>query len=440
MGIAIANLLQWLADPADTFAREVIEMSPLAAVLRARHGNSWRQIWADLTDVGSRCGFAAMIEGVITDCWPAWSDFGRRRAGDLLAALATLDAQGGVSPREAADWIARLEVAQSPGVAAVQVMTLHKAKGLGFDVVVLPEVPDTLVPQAQYFEVAEGPGWLTQTPPQWARAILPDLREAEARWAADQQYEAFCMLYVALTRAKRGLYILLHAAAPSSKPDKPSLANWLTRAIGAGDQTGVVYQSGAPGWPERLPMLDPAPEPGGAPSLGAAVPRRGRMTPSAAKSKGQAAVHSPNGMAFGSEVHELLERVAWSDESQPMLPASEAGKAVARLLSNPDLREIFEKQGRPIELFREQPTTAILDGKLLTGIIDRLHLHRTPSGTVTHVDIIDYKTDAVKAPADLSARYAGQMSAYQTTLRKIYPNADVRCVLLSVHHGVLIAL
>ena len=440
VGIAIANLLQWLADPADMFAREVIEMSPLAAVLRARHGTSWRLIWTELTDIGSRCGFAAMIEDVIAPCWPAWSDFGRRRAGDLLAALAALDAQGGVSIKEAADWIARLEVAQSPGVAAVQVMTLHKAKGLGFDVVVLPEVPDTLVPQAQYFEVAEGPDWLTQTPPQWARALIPELRDAETRWATGQQYEAFCMLYVALTRAKRGLYVLLHDAATSAKPDKPSLANWLARSVGADGQTGVVYQTGSPAWPERLPMLDPAPAPGAAPCLGAAIPRRGRITPSAAKLAEHAAVHSPIGMAFGSEVHELLERVAWSDEAQPILPASEAGQTVARLLRNPDMRSIFERQGRPIELFREQPITAILNGTLLTGIIDRLLLHRDPSGTVTHVEIIDYKTDAVRDPADLNGRYAGQMAAYLSTLSTIYPAAHVRCILLSVHHGALVPL
>ena len=33
VGIALGHLLKWLANPADTFAREVVEMSPLAAVL-----------------------------------------------------------------------------------------------------------------------------------------------------------------------------------------------------------------------------------------------------------------------------------------------------------------------------------------------------------------------------------------------------------------------
>jgi ATP-dependent exoDNAse (exonuclease V) beta subunit len=437
VGIVIAHLLKWLANPADPFAREVIEMSPLAGVLRARHGSPWRDIWQALTEEVSQHGFAGMIEGIIEDCWPAWSDFGRRRSGDLLAALATLDSQGGVSPREAAAWLERLEVSQSPGVAAVQVMTVHKAKGLGFDVVVLPEVPDESCPQAQHFDVAEGADWLTQTPPQWARAIVPEMRDAEALWAANQQYEALCTLYVALTRAKRGLYVLLEPPAASAKPDKASLANWLARSVGTDHQTGVIYHTGTPAWVANMPMLQVEPQPDTPHAPGAAIPRRPRMTPSAANRNEHAPGRSSNGIILGTEIHALLERVAWVDESPPSLPVGTAGKIVAQLLHNPDLQEVFARQGRPIDLFREQPTSAILDGKLLTGTIDRLLLHHRPDGTVTRVDIIDYKTDAVKNPADLIDRYSGQMTAYRNALLTIYPNADVRCSLLCVHHGTL---
>ena len=438
VGIVIAHLLEWLANPADTFAREVLEMSPLAPELRARHGTSWHVIWENLTASAAQSGFAGMIEEIITGCWPAWSDFGRRRAGDLLAALATLDARGGVSPGEAADWIARLEVSQSPGVAAIQVMTIHKAKGLGFDVVILPEVPDTPVPNPQYFEVAEGEGWLTQTPPKWARAMLPDLRDAEARWAANQQYEAFCMLYVALTRARRGLYVLLQPPAPSANPDKPSLANWLARSTRAENQLGVVYQTGTPDWVDTVPMLELDETPAAPRAPGAAIPRRGRLIPSRTKCRDHVPAHSPAGLQFGTAVHTLLEQVAWSDEAPPVLPANEVGQTVAKLLGTPDLQEVFERRGRNIELFREQSADAILDGQLLTGVIDRLHIHRTSDGTVTLVEVIDFKTDAVMDPTLLIDRYSGQMNAYRTAMKIIHPNAEVGCSLLSVRHGCLV--
>ena len=106
------------------------------------------------------------------------------------------------------------------------------------------------------------------------------------------------------------------------------------------------------------------------------------MTPSGAKRKDHAPVHSPSGMKFGSEVHAILEQIAWLDESRPALPQTAAGQAVASLLDNPALHEVFQRRGRAIELFREQAVDAILEDQLLSGIIDRLHLHRNPAGTV----------------------------------------------------------
>ena len=186
-------------------------------------------------------------------------------------------------------------------------------------------------------------------------------------------------------------------------------------------------------------MTVAAPKPEAFPPLGTAIPRRQRITPSGAKSKDHAPAHSPSGMEFGSAVHSLLEQVAWIDESRPTLPAGDAAKTVAGLLDHPHLRDVFHQLGRSIDLYREQPMAAIIDGQFLTGIIDRLHLHRNPGGTVTRAEIIDYKTDAVKAPADLIPRYAGQMAAYRKALELIYPNAEITCALLSTRHATLVS-
>ena len=438
VGVAMHHLVKWLADPADDFSREVVGMSPLAGVLKQRHGEDWRRIWECLTAEVAGAGFAGMLGGVVAACWDAWSDFGRRRAGDLLAALAALDARGVASAAEAADWLARLEVSQSPGVAAVQVMTIHKSKGLGFDVVLLPDIPDDGIPQARYFEVAAGDGWLSQTPAKWARALSQPMREAEDRWAGGQQYEACCMLYVALTRAKRGLYVLLDLPAKSADPDKASLANWLGRAVGGAETLGLAWQAGEPGWAEELPEREDESMAVPSRGIGRAVPRRPRGSPSALKSKEPGRAHSAMGMKFGTDVHALFEGISWIDDSPPDLPVGDAAAAVAAVLAQPEAARLFERRGRRIDLHREQTVDAIFDGSFLSGVIDRLHLHRAEDGRVQRIEIIDFKTDAVDDPAELLERYAAQMNAYRTVIEKIHPGAPVDCILLSVRHKVLV--
>jgi RecB family exonuclease len=145
-------------------------------------------------------------------------------------------------------------------------------------------------------------------------------------------------------------------------------------------------------------------------------------------------------MKFGSEVHALMEQVTWIDDSSPALPKSDAADAVAKLIASPTIASLLKRNGKSIDLFREQSADAIVDGQLMTGIIDRLHLHRDSSGIVTRVEIIDYKTDAVATAHDLVDRYSGQMQAYQSTLQKIHPNAEVVPILISVKHAELVYL
>jgi ATP-dependent exoDNAse (exonuclease V) beta subunit len=332
---------------------------------------------------------------------------------------------------EAAGWVERLLVSQNPGVAAVQVMTIHKSKGLGFDVVVLPEVPDDSIPAPQFFQVAATEEWLSQTPPKWARAMLPEMRAAEEVWNAGQRYEAFCALYVALTRAKRGLYVLLSCPSKTREADRPSLGEWLAQSVGSDGVAGVAWQSGAADWVELMEPLPARPEVVAEPSLGAGVERRERTSPSGAKGKVGGAVHSASGMAFGTEVHAAFEGVGWLDEETPVFPRTDAGRLVGELVRVPVVRSCFERGGRRVELFREQPVEAVMDGKWLSGVIDRLHVHRDEDGAVVRAVVIDFKTDAVGRAEDLVERYRGQMDAYRRVLGLAWPGAEVECLVLS---------
>lgn len=428
VGVTIVNLLEWLADPANRFAREVVEMSPLVKCLEA-FGGKWGERWDGVLREIQRSGYARFVSGLVANEWDGLGLYGRRRAEDLIAALAAFDATGEASPRAACAWLRGLQVNQAPGVAAIQVMTIHKSKGLGFDVVMLPELPDrTQVPDAGKFKVARGRDWLLQVPGKWAYTRHPEIMEAFGRWQESQLYETLCLLYVALTRAKRGLYVYLPEEPKSRKEGE--LFRTPTNLVR--QSTGIEFPESDPNWTDlvedaTVPELSPLPALNGARAL------RPRSSPSSQKSSGISG--SGSGRKIGSEVHALFEGIEWLASGEiPRQPFSAAGKIVEDALKVPVIHQIFEESG--VRLYREQAIELILDGKWMSGVIDRLHVSEDG------IEVFDFKTDAVGSASELLSRYRGQMEAYQKAVAKIFgvPAMTVSCKLVSTYFGAIIEI
>lgn len=439
VGVLVWQLLRWLADPADSFARQTVMMSPLRAVLEKRFGTAWQAAWEKLGGLVSEAGFAGMAGEMLSELHGVLGDFGMRRSADLLEALRELDRQGVITAREAADWIGRMKISQSPGVAAVQVMTVHKSKGLGFDVVILPDIPKDKIPDLGHYRTVTGDTWLTAAPARWARAMIPELREPEEQWVVSQTYEDFCKLYVAMTRAKRGLYIFLDTPAASADGDKASLPNWLMASLGIGSGDDSFFETGNPDWADGVAALETSTEPASG-QLGAAIAKRSRSTPSGQKkdsSKARGA--SGEGRRFGTAVHAAFEKIGWIDEEVPAFPNDAAGRCVGEALRVGEIRGLFTKGGRKISIHREQRIEAMVEGKWMSGVIDRLHLHRDAKGVVVRVEILDFKTDQVDSPEELRDKYAGQMEAYRKAMALIHPQAEVKCMLVSTALGLVVA-
>ncbi len=426
-GVVLFHLIRWLADPADGYARALVSMSPLAEVIHGRFGTAWPAAWDGLLRQAQEKGYAAMAESLIDPLWESLSGFSRGRVADVIGALAEFDATRAASAREAARWLEALEIPQAPGTAAVQVMTIHKSKGLGFDMVVLPATDDTQVPDLGDFRVARGEGpWVLETPARWVREMVPALAAAEQTWADDQRYEAMCVLYVALTRAKRGLYVLL-PEVPATRKDAQSWsspANWIARSAGDGEPP-VIFQNGDPGWWREIPAREPAPRPE-TPALAPAPLPPARVFPSGGDTRaGREALEA------GSRVHLAFEAVGWVDEETPALPPGPAGRIVHELLEIPEIRRAFERGGRRADLLREQGVEAIVGGNRVGGVIDRIHVFRDPLGFPERIEVIDFKTDEVSSPAELLALHAEQMALYREMAGKAFGSVHVQCRMLS---------
>jgi ATP-dependent helicase/nuclease subunit A len=104
---------------------------------------------------------------------------------------------------------------ERPQAAPVRVMTVHQAKGLEFDAVVLPEFDGALTRQsghcvADVRELGEPPQAMTRYLNNKSWHFLPqNWQRAFGLQAAGAMTESLCLLYVAMTRARQALHIII---------------------------------------------------------------------------------------------------------------------------------------------------------------------------------------------------------------------------------------
>ena len=369
---------------------------------------------------------------------------------------------------------------EAPRAAAVRVMTVHQAKGLEFDIVVLPELDAQLVGQRPRVVISRpGPA---KPIDRVLRYVSKDLwpllpREFETMFAEHQRRmaeEAFCVLYVALTRAKRAVHLVVAPSAENEKSVPGTFAGVLRAALVSGERLepgAVAYEAGDPEWFLPLSTKDLKAPPEETPeAVGPAVVRlaasperltRGldRRSPSQLEGGGRVRladrlrIDAAEAMDRGSVIHAWFELIEWLDTGEPgddalrraAGPVASAGVDVAAAirqfraaLARPAvraalIRATFEKAPKPgaetpihagphvsrprWQVSREMPF-AVRDGDaLLSGKIDRLVVlydGNQPLGA----DVLDFKTDAIPGgdAEALRARvawYRPQLEAYR---------------------------
>ncbi|MEH6408730.1 MAG: 3'-5' exonuclease, partial [Leeuwenhoekiella sp.] len=122
----------------------------------------------------------------------------------------------------------RLSISTPPFTEAVQIMTIHKAKGLEFPVVIYPFVESDLYPKSDntnwyMTEPEEYLGFETLLIGQKKDLLQIDENTAELYHAKrqQQQLDNVNILYVALTRAVEQLYIISRSTEKSKPTDDP---------------------------------------------------------------------------------------------------------------------------------------------------------------------------------------------------------------------------
>jgi ATP-dependent exoDNAse (exonuclease V) beta subunit len=435
---ALVDALRWLATPAHSLGAGHIGLTPLWSVLtqavdiasagRVSESEVWRYWRSLIAEIGAPqvthqwCAKLATAHGE-----QSYTRY-------CLNYVSQVAQQAGVA-MALADWLGELEqltVRETAAAGSIHVMTIHKAKGLGFDVVFLPDLDcggggsDKVLLRRDERGVAVG---CLAYPPKWLQAWDRTLGALCAAQKAEQDLEALCVLYVALTRAKEATFVILKEKKP---PRAASAREWILAGISNSESTGSAKESEAATlapWGEHavqweggvrdyvaggIPAQVEAPAPL---SLLAPVPRPKRSKPSdaghARPAQAATGLISQEALAFGTAVHKVFEQIEWWVPEQALVGDEAVVALVRRCMGAPEIQKLFSPEAGRDEALRELPVEFMEHDSWWSGVLDRLLLRRNADGSLREALVIDFKTDRVDSVEILRERYSEQLGLYR---------------------------
>lgn len=454
---ALLSLIKYAEHPGDSFALEHLKMTPLAQTEPFRNPDDslCRQLLQEVQD-----GYADFIElwteRLETVC--RMDAFTRKRLKELMHAGRRFDRAGGGTAIAFIEYINSYTISDSAAADIVQVMTVHKSKGLGFDLVFLP-LPagnsgiDT--PRADSVLIDENDvggeiNWLLHPPPKDVVLAEPSLRSAYEKNAVKYCFEELCLLYVALTRAKQGLYIHLPQPPKSGKSIHHhtlirSLLAEENTTIPVGERTALrLYACGDPRWFMQHDLRKPSESESGERS--SRILRTGRLLrlprllPSGTDHESTDAEmlfrrRGTESRDVGSLIHAFFEAVTWLDDAVPedivasrcSLPHPEhirnqAANIFLNSLKSPEISALLSKPPALVTVWKEKRFEAIVDGRWVSGAFDRVTVQNNSSGDPVSAEIIDFKSDRITVDNTLETarlRHLPQLLLYRTVLAKL---------------------
>lgn len=329
----------------------------------------------------------------------------------------------------------------------VRIMTVHGAKGLEGEIVILPDTNNRRPPNGRTI-LLDATGHPYPTAGQDDRP--PHLATLMADQRAREEDEALRLLYVALTRARTQLIV-----AAAGKADETSWHGRVRLALAAlgaatGPEGALVLQSAT--WP-AAPNLAASPDekaiaetiPDWALArVAPARPRPGPVSPSAlggAKALAGGPTTEEDATARGTAIHLLLQHLPGQDPARWQMLAralvsdaalcDEALAIARRLIEDPALAALFGPDS-----LAEVPIVGRLSDRPAEGALDRLIV--TPHLVLA----VDFKSNRL-VPAlaqEVPEAILRQMGAYAALLAGIYPGRRVETAVLWTETGRLMPL
>jgi ATP-dependent exoDNAse (exonuclease V) beta subunit len=255
----ILSLLRLADHPGDKVSRFHVANSPLGPALDLpRHDDdaAAARLSHDVRRTLVEGGYGPSILRWVQRLAPSCDSRDLRRLMQLVELAHRGEDDATVRTGDFVRWVESQSV-DDPTTASVRVMTVYQAKGLQFDVVVLPELDKNLVgqPPAVLIDRPSPTAPIQRViayPSKEVRALLPQsVRDIYERHVSNNASESLSVLYVAMTRAVHTLHMLIRPSRKSEKTMPKTFAGLLRDALsdGAKAEPGqVLYDCGDPDW------------------------------------------------------------------------------------------------------------------------------------------------------------------------------------------------
>jgi ATP-dependent helicase/nuclease subunit A len=463
----LLSLVKFAAHPGDTFAWRHLQMSPLNKYFAKKKLHRDDLPLLLLEEIQTH-GFQVFIRswGARLNSAQQLDDFGGKRLNDLVNAAGEFDGTGTSSCSDFLHFIDNYQLHELGTDNAVRVMTIHQSKGLGFDIVILPDLQGNNMAKAGHpdFVIARDPAtdkprWALKTP----RAVIaesdPVLAEQVQKANETACFDALCVLYVAVTRTRQGLYIITGFPGRSSRVVTPAaflksqLAGDPKPTCGPGIQIGgeeftCLYEAGERDWYIKAPSkARPAkrPEP---PELSGEFRRQPSLrrrllgvSPSAIEGREISADSlfaqvTHDSVELGIAIHELFKKVSWIDEAdveglikewQEESSAREdirqrAVEQFRQAMASDEIRQVLSRPEGVVSLWREKHFEIVLEDQWITGVFDRVTIIQDAGGRPLQATILDFKSNESKDDTELASTaeyYRSQVLLYGRALSRM---------------------
>ena len=491
--VALIDAIRFAAHPDDLVSLLSVLQSPLAQVWGLQLPTDWSLASQSNTRFEAaqklRLAFASNSIAATVCAWVSkldrlpsgtpLDDGDRRRITKLISEISSAEEGAGTLD----DLIGLLDAVRMQDVPSqsIHAINIHQSKGLEWDIVIFVAPSNTSSPR---YLMAVGRGGEYRGPesdriaPKISAGLaLPEVQEVID--SADQFafQEFLSSLYVAITRAKRGLWVYVENAA--SKKDPPTI----TRSHGGIlrfamsspipnskfqndeswiDAAAVVTDSAKDEESNETANLIAPPMPARpkSPRVQTRVARSASALSEVATREDEMKVDavdplsSRNAMAYGSIAHAVCESVEWIDEWHPDEPtlvaratalapfftAEKIQAAVAHVVKQLRAGKIAASLSRPKDsaiAVRERQFLHFNEGGgLRQGAIDRIVLHGKPRAW-TRIEIVDFKTDRPLVEGDpnwstsRADHHRPQLHAYREAVAAEY-NVDPKIISTSI--------